>query len=74
MAAYHIRILRAAVRDLSRLDKPNRQRFIERIDWLADNVKNIKHEVLTGKMSGFYKLRVGDIGLSMRFCIASKLS
>jgi mRNA interferase RelE/StbE len=60
MPVYHVRILSAAARELSRLDRPTRQRVIERIHRLADNLENIRHEVLSGKFSGLYKLRVGE--------------
>jgi len=60
MAPYHVRILDKAARDLSRLDKPTKQRVIERIGWLANNVEDVKHEILTADLSGLYKLRVGE--------------
>lgn len=57
---YEIRILAEAVRDLQRLDKPLRQRIVQRINWLAENLGNIQRERLTGKLSAFYKFRVGS--------------
>ena len=57
---YHIRILDAATRDLSKLDKPVGRRIVERIRWLAENLGNVHPEALTGDLSGFYKFRVGD--------------
>ncbi len=57
---YHIRILKAASRELSHLDKPVGRRIVERINWLAGNLDDIQHEALTGNLTGLYKLRVGD--------------
>ncbi len=57
---YQVRILEAGSRDLARLDKPIGHRIVERIDWLATNLENLKPEPLTGDLIGFYKLRVGD--------------
>ena len=57
---YRVRILNAATRELARLDKPLGRRVVERINWLAVNLDNLKLEPLTGDLSGFYKLRVGD--------------
>ena len=57
---YRIRILDAAARELKRLGKPVGRRIVERINWLATNLDNIRLETLTGDLSGLYKLRVGD--------------
>jgi mRNA interferase RelE/StbE len=54
-----IRILPAAVRELERLDKPVARRIVERINWLATNLEDLKPDPLTGNLEGFYKLRVG---------------
>jgi mRNA interferase RelE/StbE len=57
---YRLRILEAATRELARLDKPIGRRVAERINWLAENLDDIRPEPLTGPLSGLYKLRVGD--------------
>ncbi len=57
---YRVRILDAATRELERLDKQVGRRIVERINWLAANLNSIRPEALTGDLSGFYKLRVGD--------------
>jgi len=57
---YRIRILDAATRELAGLDKLIGRRIVERINWLAANLDNLKPEPLTGDLSGFYKLRAGD--------------
>ncbi len=57
---YHIRILKAASRDLERLDRPIGRRIVQRINWLAANLEEIRLEALTGDFAGLYKLRIGD--------------
>lgn len=57
---YRLRILKAATRELARLDKPIGRRIAKRINWLAENLDDIRPEPLTGTLSGLYKLRVGD--------------
>ena len=57
---YEILVLDAAERDLRQLDRPIARRISRRIDWLAENLDQIKPEQLTGELSRFFKLRVGD--------------
>jgi mRNA interferase RelE/StbE len=57
---YHIRILKEASRELARLDKPITRRIVERINWLAKNLDDIRLEALGGDLIGLYKFRVGD--------------
>jgi mRNA interferase RelE/StbE len=57
---YRIRILDAATRELSRLDKPVSRRIVERLRWLAANLDAIRLEALTGELTGLYRLRIGD--------------
>lgn len=57
---YNIRTLKAATRDLERLDKPVARRIAERINWLAANLDDIRPEPYTGDLAGLYKFRVGD--------------
>ena len=57
---YRIRILKAATRELERLDKPFARRIAERINWLAANLDSIRPEPFTGDLAGFYKFRIGD--------------
>ena len=60
MATYRVRVLSAAIEDLSRLDKMVGHRIVKRLNWLAANSASIKLEALTGDLAGFYKFRVGD--------------
>jgi len=58
--ALRVRLLASAARDLARLDKPDGQRVVRRIYWLASNHDTIRPEALSGSLSGLYKLRAGD--------------
>lgn len=57
---YQVRILDAASRELSRLDKQTVLRVVRRIRWLSENLDTIKPIALKRDLAGLYKLRVGD--------------
>ena len=57
---YNIRALKAATRELERLDKPVARRIAERINWLAENLDDIRPEPYKGDLAGLYKFRAGD--------------
>ena len=57
---YTVRLLKAASRELARLDKPIATRIVERIRWLAENLDSAKPIALKGELAGLYKLREGD--------------
>jgi len=57
---YRVQILDAAIRELSRLDKVVGRRIVDRINWLAAHLDEIKPEALAKDFKGLYKLRVGD--------------
>jgi len=59
MARWTVKYTEEAISDLSRLDKPERIRIINKIDWVKRNFDLLRHERLTGELSQFYKLRVG---------------
>ena len=48
-----------AISDLSRLDKSERLRIVDKIDWMKRNFDLLCYERLTGELGQFYKLRVG---------------
>ena len=57
---YQVRLLKSAVRDLTRLDKSARARVVQRINWLGENVDSVELKRLTGQLAGLCKLREGD--------------
>jgi mRNA interferase RelE/StbE len=57
---YSIRLLPAAARDLKNLDRSVARRIVDRINWLASNLNELRPEAYTGDLSGLYKFRVGN--------------
>jgi mRNA interferase RelE/StbE len=57
---YSLRILDGATRELAALDRQVASRIVRRVQWLAENIEAIKPLPLSGDLSNFYKLRVGD--------------
>ena len=47
-------------KDLKSLDGGTRQRILGRIQWLAKNAEEVRHEPLTAQWAGMYRLRAGD--------------
>lgn len=54
---YSIRFLKAADKELERLDKPLAKRIATRIHWLAENLDDTSLKALKGDLAGLYKLR-----------------
>jgi mRNA interferase RelE/StbE len=57
---YEIQILEPAADELAKLDAVVARRVIARLRRLASAFDDIRPQPLTGPLSGFYKLRVGD--------------
>jgi mRNA interferase RelE/StbE len=57
---YCVRLLNAATKELGKLDKLVAKRIVERVNWLAENLKRVHLKTLTGEFEGLFKLRVGD--------------
>jgi mRNA interferase RelE/StbE len=57
---YQIVFLPNALGDLSKLDKSIAKRIINRIEWFSGNIGNTPPIPLKSRLSGFYKLRIGD--------------
>jgi mRNA interferase RelE/StbE len=57
---YRVRLLDAAAKELGKLDKSVARRIVERVSWLAENLKSVHLKALTGEFEGLFKLRVGD--------------
>lgn len=49
-----------AERELERLDPPVTQRILERLDWLAQNIEQVRPQPVTDDLAGLFKFRVGD--------------
>jgi mRNA interferase RelE/StbE len=57
---YQVVFLPNALDALSKLDKSIVKRIINRIEWFSENIGNSSPIPLKSKLSGFYKLRIGD--------------
>lgn len=57
---YSVQILKAAARDLERLDTAVARRIVRRLQWLVENLHVIRPEPLAGNLAGLYKLREGN--------------
>jgi len=55
---YSLKIKQSALKEIQKLDKPNRKRLMEAIDNLADNPHVGK--LLKGDFSGLRRIRVGS--------------
>lgn len=57
---YNITFENEAVEDLAKLTSVDQSRIIKKIKWLGLNCNQVSHQTLSGNLSEFYKLRVGD--------------
>lgn len=57
---YTLEFTAQADRDFDRLDRPLQQRILSRLEWLAGHVTEVRHQAVTGPLSGLFKFRVGD--------------
>jgi len=57
---YQVVSLPTALDALSKLDKSIVKRIINRIEWFSKNIENSSLIPLKSRLSGFYKLRIGD--------------
>lgn len=60
MPGYKLFLTQRAAADLQRLDGRTRKGILNKLQSLADNAEVVKHEQLSGSLSLFSKLRVGD--------------
>ncbi|MDP2209080.1 MAG: type II toxin-antitoxin system RelE/ParE family toxin [Bacteroidota bacterium] len=70
---YSVEFLDAAIVDMERLDKKIAHRIIGRIKWLSENFDVIKPISLKGKLTGLFKLRVGDYRIIYQIIRGEKL-
>jgi mRNA interferase RelE/StbE len=70
---YSIRILKAAIQDLEKLDSAVAKRMVKRIYWLAENLDTLKPSALKGELSGLFKLRDGDYRIIYQILHAEKM-
>ncbi len=57
---YTVRLLKAATRDLERLDRTVAKSILDRLEWLTKNLHETRLYPLKGELRGLYKLREGS--------------
>lgn len=57
--SWQVELTPTAEDDLRRLDTAIVHRIIDKVQWMANNIETIRHELLTGQWQGVFKLRVG---------------
>jgi mRNA interferase RelE/StbE len=58
--SYSIEFNPEAIADLAKIDRTNQLRIARKIKWLGENFEQITPLSLTGNLSSFFKLRIGD--------------
>jgi len=58
--SYSIEFTLEAIADLSKIDRANQLRIAKKIKWLGENFEQLTPLSLTGNLSGYFKLRIGD--------------
>lgn len=69
---YTLALLAEAQRDLAGLDPPTARRIAKRLVWLAEHFEQVQPEALTGELSSFLKLRIGDYRVLYRIVYTEK--
>ncbi len=57
---YSVRLLKAATRDLEKIDRTVARQILDRLEWLSKNLHDTKLYPLKGDLRGLYKLREGS--------------
>ncbi|AFZ51008.1 type II toxin-antitoxin system RelE family toxin [Dactylococcopsis salina] len=57
---YTVKYDAQVVAELKKLPSKLGKRIVNKINWLAENLEQVNSLPLSGNLSGFYKLRVGD--------------
>lgn len=71
--SYRVEFEPEAIDDLDKLDETVRERIFTKINWLSSRFEQIKPQALSGNLSDFYKLRVGDYRVLYDFSRAEQL-
>lgn len=57
---YDVEISARAQAGFVLLDSAAAQRLSDKIDWLAENTESVRHEAMTGRFRGMFRIRAGD--------------
>ena len=58
--SYSVEFKPQSIKQLEKIDSTIQSRIIKKLRWLEINIKNVTPLSLTGNLSDFYKLRIGD--------------
>ena len=73
MASWRVELILKAQDTLAKLDRPMRQRVIDRLEWLAANFNTIQPAPLHVDWQRYFKLRVGDWRVIYNFESSARL-
>lgn len=71
--SYTVEYESEALADLEKLTQSIRERVVNKINWLSENLDQITPKPLTADLSGFFKLRVGDYRVIYEFSREEKI-
>ena len=57
---YSLEYTETAVDQLERLPRTIAAQIIRKLEWMAANATDVKHEAMTGNWGGFFRIRVRD--------------
>ena len=61
MNAFDVILTPEAQADILRLDPPVQSRVLDKLEWMAENVRLLRHQPLRGEeWQGLFKYRLGD--------------
>lgn len=59
-AEYELVISEEAIEQLDRINKPERERIVKKLEWIAARVAILEHYMMTGNWAGHYRYKIGD--------------
>ena len=65
--AWRVEFSKTGERDLGALNRSERRKIVERLEWFAENFEHVTPLPLHAEWHDFFKLRVGDWRIIYRF-------
>ncbi|KAB2861715.1 MAG: type II toxin-antitoxin system RelE/ParE family toxin [Anaerolineae bacterium] len=57
---YELVLSEKATDQLDTLNKPERERIVKKLEWIAARVESLEHYMMTGDWAGSYRYKIGD--------------
>ncbi|NCO73723.1 MAG: type II toxin-antitoxin system RelE/ParE family toxin [Cyanobacteria bacterium] len=70
---YSLELKQKAIDQLTKINPSIQQRIIKKLQWFEENFEKTIPLPLTGNLSGFYKIRIGDYRVIYTFEISNKI-